>query len=481
MLDSLKRLTKNSAIYGIGHIFARSIAFFLLPIYTNFLPTEDFGVAVLLLSLLAVCNIFYVYGMDSAFLRYFIEAEQIGEKKSIFSTVFYSILGTALLFSVVGYHFADELAGLIFGTTAHAELLQLCFGILFFDGLSAIPFLALRAEEKSVQFVSLKSLITIATLLLNWIFIIHWQWGLAGIFRANLYASAAGFLLLLPVVFRYLFGRFSLSSFKLLMRFGLPYIPSTLAVILMDVIDRFFLERMAGSSAVGLYGAGYRLGMFMALFIAAFRFAWHPFFLATAKKPDAQAIFSKVLSYFLLSCACVFLAISYFIDDIVRVQIGKYHIFGEAYWQSTTVVPIVMLAYVFYGAYVNFVVGIHIKKKTQYLPLITGAGLIANIVGNLLLIPRWNILGAAWATVISYAIMALALYFVAQRLYPVRYEFGRIAKLVTIVGVFYANFALLQWGFVSKLGFGLLFIGALFASESPLQLCKFCFIAMGIR
>ena len=171
MLDSLKRLTKNSAIYGIGHIFARSIAFFLLPIYTNFLPTEDFGVAVLLLSLLAVCNIFYVYGMDSAFLRYFIEAEQIGEKKSIFSTVFYSILGTALLFSVVGYHFADELAGLIFGTTAHAELLQLCFGILFFDGLSAIPFLALRAEEKSVQFVSLKSLITIATLLLNWIYI----------------------------------------------------------------------------------------------------------------------------------------------------------------------------------------------------------------------------------------------------------------------------------------------------------------------
>ncbi|MFQ5632098.1 MAG: lipopolysaccharide biosynthesis protein, partial [bacterium] len=291
MFASIKRLTKNSAIYGIGHIFARSIAFFLLPIYTNFLSPDDFGVAVLLISLLAILNIFYVYGMDSAFLRYYIEAESSQEKQEIFSTALWTIFTTALLLSSIGYLLSENVAEILFSDRDVASLLKMCCGILFFDGIAAILYLVLRAEEKSLHFVSLKSIAAIITLALNWLFIIAWGWGIDGIFWANLASAGASVILILPFILKKLAFAYSFTSLKMLLKFGLPYIPSTLSVILMDVIDRFFIETFLGKSAVGLYGAGYRLGMLMALFVAAFRFAWHPFFLATAKEANAKEIF----------------------------------------------------------------------------------------------------------------------------------------------------------------------------------------------
>jgi O-antigen/teichoic acid export membrane protein len=436
MFASIKRLTKNSAIYGIGHIFSRSIAFFLLPIYTNFLSPNDFGIAVILLSSLAILNIFYVFGMDSAFLRHFITAENESEKRNFFHTALTSILAAALIFSTVGYVFSESIAEIILSDARSSQLIKICSGILLLDGIAVIPYLNLRAEEKSLIFVSLKSIVSLLTLLLNWLFIMQWAWGINGIFWANLIASSASIVLILPFITKNLGFRISLSTLKQLLHFGLPYVPSTLAVILMDVIDRFFLERMIGKSIVGLYGAGYRLGMFMALFVAAFRFAWHPFFLSIAKQDDAKRIFSKVFTYFLFACAVVYLLISYFIDDLIQIQIGAHYLFGEAYWESTAIVPIVMLAYIFYGAYVHFVVGIHLEKKTKYLPFITGAGATVNIIGNLVLIPSFGMLGAAWATVLSYFVMAAVLYFVSQHLYTLRYEFARVGKLAFVVGVY---------------------------------------------
>jgi len=465
MFASIKRLTKNSAIYGIGHIFARSIAFFLLPIYTNFLAPEDFGIAVLLISILAIFNIFYVYGMDSAFLRYYIAAENVYEKHKIFNTALWTIFSTALLFSSIGYLLSENVAEILFSDQKIASLLKICCGILFFDAIAAILYLVLRAEEKSLHFVSLKSMAAIIALALNWLFIIAWECGIQGIFWANLISSSASVILILPFIFKKFALGYSFTSLKMLLKFGLPYIPSTLAVILMDVIDRFFIENMLGKGAVGLYGAGYRLGMFMALFVAAFRFAWHPFFLATAKDENAKGIFAKILTYFLLACAIVYLSIAYLIDDLVRLQLGSYHVFGEAYWQSTVVVPVVMLAYILYGIYVNFVVGIHLEKKTHYLPFITGAGAVANIAGNFLLIPLFGMSGAAWATVLGYFVMAITLYIVSQRLYPVRYEFLRIIKLTVIVVLYLANLLYFDWHlairvfFIFSFPFALLAIG----------------------
>ena len=437
MFNSIKRLTKHSLIYGIGHIMSRFIGFLLLPIHTNMLPPEAYGTAALLFSSLAILNIIFSYGMDVAFLRFFALEENHQKKQTIFSTAFWMILGTGFVFSMILIFKPTLFSQWIFREPSFAILVRLAAGILLADALALVPFLVLRSEEKSIAFVTIKSANIVLNVVLNIIFIGLLKQGVTGVFYANLFASAATLVLLFPVCahwFRFRFDKFVLSE---LLKFGLPYIPSGLAVVIMDQIGRFFLDRMAGKEATGLFSATYKLGMFMALVVAAFRFAWHPFFLATSKQPDAKAIFSRILTYFLIATGAFFLAITFFLDQIIHFQLFGFRLFGAGYEGGAPIVPIILLAYICYGVYINFIVGIYIEKKTGYLPFVTGLGALVSIACNFLLIPQFGIIGAAWASFAAYLAMAVSLYFVSHRFYPIQYEFKRVLLLGLIIGGIY--------------------------------------------
>jgi O-antigen/teichoic acid export membrane protein len=115
----------------------------------------------------------------------------------------------------------------------------------------------------------------------------------------------------------------------------------------------------------------------------------------------------------------------------------------KAYWNSTSVVPVVMLAYIFYGAYVNFIIGIYLEKKTSYLPFITGIGAIVKIAATYALVPLVGMTGAAWGTVLAFLAMMITLYVITQRLYPIPYEWARVMKLAGATAAF---FAVGYWG-----------------------------------
>jgi len=442
MLHNIKRLTKHSIVYGIGHILSRFIGFLLLPIHTNYLSPEEYGTAALLFSSLAILNIIFTFGMDVSFLRFFILEEDRNGKKNIFSTIFWTVLAAGFCFSAVLFLVPETFSDIIFRSVHYVQLIRLAGGILLADALALIPFLVLRCEEKSVQFVVFKFLNIGLNLGLNILFVIHLRRGVYGIFWANLYASVATLIILLPVILRWL--RFQFKKFRLIesLQFGLPYIPAGLALLVMDQIGRFFLDRMIGKEATGLFSASYKLGMFMALIVAAFRFAWHPFFLATSKEKNAQQIFARVLTYFLVVTGWVFIVISLFISEIAHIQLFGIRLFGEGFTVGLSIVPIVLLAYIFYGLYIHFIVGIYLKKKTFYLPIATGAGAVVCVLMNFLLVPRFDIMGAAWATFLAYFVMAAVLYIVNQHLYPIRYELTRILKIIFVSTlVFFSN----QW------------------------------------
>jgi len=438
MLQNIKRLTKHSAVYGIGHIVSRFLGFLLLPIHTNILLPEEYRTPALLLSSLAILNVIFSYGMDVAFLRFFILADSREEKRRIFSTAFWMILGTGVCFSTFMIIFPGPLSKIIFRSDQYLLLIRMAAGILLADVLCLIPFLVLRGEEKSVKFMVFKTINIVVNLSLNILLVVVLRKGVQGIFIANLIASVFTLCVLLPIIFHWLRPDFRRSTLMELFHFGLPYIPSGLAVIIMDQIGRFFLDRTLGEEPTGIFSAGYKLGMIMALVVAAFRFAWHPFFLTTSKQEDAPEIFARVLTYFLLVTGFFFLAVSFFIEEIVRFRIAGFSLVGEAYIGGTQIVPIIMLAYIGYGVYANFVVGIYLRKKTVYLPFITGAGALVSVLGNFLLIPPLGIMGAAWATFLAYATMATALYCVSRRLYFIPYELGRILKLVFLFGILFS-------------------------------------------
>lgn len=440
---SIKRLFQHSAVYGIGHILNRLITFLLIPLYSNTFSTDLLGVYTLVFSYIVILTVIYSYGLDTAFFRFYIIDDTPQARSRIFSTAYISIFITSLVLSGIIYIWRGAIAERIFSVEIHnlpvnlPLMVSLSAGILFFDSLTLMPFLILRAEERPVQFIFFKFLNVVINFVCNIVLIVHFRMGIEGIFFANILSSAITFALMLPASLKHFKFIFDWPTFKDLFAFGIPYLPSTLSVGLMDTVDKIILEDLNSVDIVGLYGPNAKMGMFMALFITAFRFAWHPFFLSTSKQENAKEVFKKVFTYVLLACSFVFLFFSLFIDEIVRLRIGSFTLLGKEYWQGTVVIPIIFLAYIFYAAYLNFIIGIYLEKKTKYLPFITGAGVLGNIIALYVLIPSIGFVGAAWARVIAYMVMASALYIVGQRLYPIRHEWLRILKMVFIVAILF--------------------------------------------
>ena len=429
MLKAILRLTKQSFIYGIGQVLSKAIVIILLPLHTNFINPGEYGVFNVLLVFIGFMAIAYSFGLNIAFLQFYLLEPDLKKKNKYFSSAFFITLLIALVLSLFIYSFKASLAKLLFHTEQYKYLMNLVIVILSFDALILLSKNILRAEERAV-FYGFVSIFNVAiNCVLNIIFVVHYRYGVKGILIAYLLSSAVTFLFLLPITVKHLSATISIEMLRKMLIFGLPFLPSTLALFLIDSIDRNLIERYLGLEAAGIYGAGYKVSLVIKLFINAFNVAWVPFFLSMADDENAKNIYSKVLTYFTIICSFVFLFFSMFMDQIVRVKIFGYTIVGQEYWGSLQIVPVVILAYVFYGFYVNFQVSIFLKHKTKYFAYINIAGAAVNIVSNIYLIPTLKLMGAAYATLLSYVLMAVWLYIITQRIYPIQYELKKILKI----------------------------------------------------
>jgi len=458
IFQSLLKLTRHSAIYGVGHVLTKSFVILLLPIHTNFVNKLEYGIATQLFAFLAITAIIYSYGLNTAFLQFYIQETNKEKRNNFFSTAFFSTFLTSIIFSTILLCFKSTVANLLFDSTKFTYLIAYSIAILTIDALVLLSFNILRAEEKSGSFAFFSVTNVGLNLLFNFVFVAHLSLGVKGIFLANVLSSSLIFLFLLPVTLKHLKHKISLPLLRKMVKFGLPFIPSTLSVVFINSIDKIFIKKYIGMEASGIYGAGYKLGLIVKLFISAFQFAWFPFFISTAKSESAKEIFSKILTYFSLICSVIFLFVTMYIDQIVRIKFFGITIFGEQYWGSTQIVPLVVVAYIAYGFYLNFVVGIYLKEKTKALVVVTGSSALINIIGNFLLIPIFNIMGAAYSTAISYICMAIFVYFISQKYYPIRYEFLRIIKIIALCAMIFFVYSCFNLPYESVLKLLLIFL-----------------------
>jgi len=443
MLEKILRLGKETAIYGLSTIIGRMLNFLIVPFYANFLLPAENGVISNIYAYIAFTFILFSYGMEPAYMR-FVSSLELGSKKQNFSVPFLSLLLTSVFFALAIHVNSSSIASLLGLEPSHHQFIQYAGWILCFDALTVIPFASLRMEQKAKRFAFLKLFNIVCNLFLNLFLILGLKMHAEGVLLANLLASALTFLVMTGMILRQLTFDFPVLLYKELLKFGIPYIPAGLAGIAMQVIDRPIVKALTNDATLGIYQLNYRLGIFMMLIVGMFDYAWRPFFLNHAKDSDAKPLFAKVFTYFLLGAMAVFLTVSFFIEDIVRMKFFGKQFFPPIYWQGAEIVPWILLAYVFTGAYVVFVVGIYLEKKTKYLPLVTGAGALLNVGANLILIPLLGILGAALSTLLSYIVMAVGMYFASQRFYRVEYEWGKVIKITGSAMVLFSVFLLVH-------------------------------------
>ncbi len=435
MSRQIINLTKQTLTYGLGNILTRLITFLLLPLFTNILTPEEYGLATLVFVFLGFMNIIYHYGMDSAFLRSFGDAKDENTKRRLFSTAIWLSLGTGFTFSLLIYTFSGSLSSLLLKNTQYVNLFQLAAGILLFDAAAHVPFALLRMKEKAITFIIIKLINVVTTLGLNIYLIAILKTGISGIFLSAFIASVITAIIVYSVTISSLRFNFSLILVKDYLKFGLPFVPAGLASIMMETIDRYIIEHLKDTATVGLYSAGYKLGIFMLLITTAFNYAWQPFFLRIGNTKETKPLFARIFTYYILGTLFVWITLSAFIHEIIRFQFFGFSIIGPSFYDSEIIIPVVLLAYIFQGVYLNFMPGIYFKKKTHYIPLLTFSGALVNIGLNFILIPLLGIMGAAVATLAGYIVMASITFPVTQKLFFIPYEWGRIIKLAISTGI----------------------------------------------
>ena len=317
---------------------------------------------------------------------------------------------------------------------------------------SWVPFAFLRLNNRPIAFAVVKLVNIAVNVGLNLLFVVVLDFGIESIPLAGLLSSAVTLFMLLPVYERRLKLCFSREVLRKMLRYGLPLVPASLAAMVIQVADKPLLLFFTDTATVGIYQANIKLGIFMLLVVSMFQYAWQPFYLQRARDRDAPQLFARVLTYFCLASCLMVVGLSVLIQDIVRFEIGGWHLLHPDYWSGTVIVPIVLIGHLFFGIYVILTAGPAIEKKTGRVALIAGVGAAANLSANLILIPRFGMHGAAVAQIIAYLLMASGMYLAIRKIYPIPHRVAEDGEAGTgRHGQLWAGFDMGSW-FPGKTG-----------------------------
>ncbi|MEW6407216.1 MAG: oligosaccharide flippase family protein [Patescibacteria group bacterium] len=429
MLDALKRLTKHSAIYGLGSLFQSLVGFILIPVYTRYLAPESYGRLEILNTILLILTMILSFGFASAILKvYERDCPTEKDKKSALGTMYLFVMPIATAATLLCAIFAKFLSPALLGEARYTIYIYIILATNLLAVFLTLSFALLRTKEKSRIFTFFSFSKFIFVLALNLYFVIKMRWGVFGILVGNLSAQIIIGLFFIPVILREIKLVFSKFLFSKLWLFGSAIIPASLASWIMDLADRYFLKHYTSMTEVGLYSLGYKIGMLVSmLLVIPFQLAWPTISFSAAAKNNVNEIYAKVLTYFTLAGSFFALFLSVFAKPIVKIFASP------EYFLAYKIIPLIAFSYVLYGIHFVLVPGLHLREKSKYYPVIIGIPAAANLILNYLIIPKYGMIGAALTTFISFIFVVFLAYFITSRFYKVIYEWGRIIKIILVV------------------------------------------------
>lgn len=422
---SIKALGKQSLIYGIGHVMARLITFLLLPLYTHTFTQVEYGALSLAYAFMGFALIIYRYGMDTALMKY--SVQKSGQNRKKYITIIIGVQAiTGIVFTLLLYLSRNITAVYVLGINRPDWMIYLSV-ILFFDSMWNLPMLILRSEERAGPFIIFSLLNVILTMVLNILFVVYWDSGIEGVFKANVIASSSVFFFSLPIILnRIKFSLFEKEAFMKIMRFALPFLPAGIFTMIMELSDRYLLEFYLGTAEVGLYSAGKKMGMLGLTVVMGFNMGWTPYFLKRGKQKGARIEFSKITTLFLGIMGYVTVLVSIWIPNIMRFSIGGSTLIGSEFWACEQVVSTILIGYFFFATYVIQLPGVYMKEITSWVPIFRIIGASSLILSSVFFIPTFGFLGAAYSVVLAFIFMSMSIYFKTNKIYPIAYNWRGI-------------------------------------------------------
>lgn len=487
MSNPLKKLAGQTAVYGLSSIVGRLLNYLMVPLYVGvFVNTSDYGVVSELYAWIAFLMVLLTFGMETAFFKFLSDDPE--NKEKIFRNSMLSIIIVNIVFLLLILFFNGVIADkLLFPN--NPEYIILLGIIVVIDATSALPLAKLRAEERAKKFVLVQltgiglniGLNLILMLLVFQPNIDEPAVGIRFILMANLIASLAKPTILYKDFLK-LKWIWDTQLIRSMVKYSFPLALAGFAFIINETVDRILLKHLTyqnsigelgteaaltlAESQVGIYSASYKLAMMVTIFLQAYRYAAEPFFFAQAKNKDRNRTYVKVMNYFV---GAVFLS---FLGVALNLDIFKYFIPNPAYWEGLRIVPILLLANVFSGIYINQSIWYKLSGQTKFGAYIAMGGAVLTLTLNFIFIPIYGYMACAWATFIVYGGQMVVSYLLGQKHYPIPYNLRKFG-LYSIVAVLI--YLLLSWinieagivQFVIHNLFILLYVALVYWMEKP--------------
>jgi len=442
-------LSKNTLIYGLGHILARIVTFLLLPLYTNVFTPDEYGIISLAYVIMGFMSVVMHYGLDAALMKRYVQSDLI-KKTVYFSSAWVSFFVTSISFGLIITLLRKFISPILLGVNDD-RLILLVGWIIALDVMWSIPQLIFRAEEKPLAYIALSMTNVIGSLILNILFVLQFKMGVYGVLLSNFIISTILFISTIPFIYsRINFKKSSIYSWTKMMKFGLPLLPSGIFAMMMELADRYILKEMTDLYTVGIYSSGYKLGMLMMLIVMGFNMAWQPFFLKIGENDKYKPLYARINTYVFALLGFIWVILLLWVDNIVRMKFGSISLFGEQYWTSALIAPWVSLGYVFYGLYLLQLPGVFHQEKSLWIAISRAIGAISNIIFNIYLIPKYGGQGAAIATCISFIIMFIVMFIINIRLFPILYEWARIIRIIFTMGIIFILYSISSHDYTNK-------------------------------
>lgn len=428
LLTRVTNLFRNTMIYGMGSVATNVVSLLLLPIFTSYLTPYDYGVITMLLTIEAAAQVLFRWGVDTAFMRLYYDCADQRARQRLASTIFLFLLAMNGALASAGIAGAGPLSGLLFHSRAHTLLIQLVIANTFAGGFFFMPFQVLRINEKPTQFVALAFTQSAGTIAARLVFVVGLHLEVFGIVMADIVITSLMILIMIPWFVPLLRPMFSRAILREALGFGLPRVPHSVARQVIGFADRYFLNVFGTLEEVGKYSIGATFGVALKLFVSAFESAWTPFFLGLMHQRDAKRIYSTISTYVTALLVLLVAGVCVTAPAVVRVFTKpKFH-------GAEIVTPWIALGVMFQGLYLLGSIGLVITKRTKVYPISTGAAAAASVIANLLLIPRFGMVGAALATTIAYFTLACVTVGASWHYYPIPYEWKRLARVALAGG-----------------------------------------------
>src|SRR3972149_7264680 len=300
MFKELVKVFGETIVYGFTGVASTLASAFLVPFYTRVLTPADYGVSALLGTLFSIAVVIANLGMGSAIFRSYFMARE-SEREHVSGTAFISQTLFPLSISLVCSLFSGSISRVLFGSTDYSFLVVLSSAALFFNAGIMVPLALLRAEGYSANYVSINLTKLFSTIALSIILVVVLRFGLLGVFWANLGGAFLGYLMGLRYSIKRIRLVFSKYWLKDMLEFGIPMVPAGLAMWILKSSHRYFLNYFSGTSEVGVYNVGYKIGMLVTLVGSSLQLAYPRFLWSIYnEKPDPQRYFKKINTYFYL-------------------------------------------------------------------------------------------------------------------------------------------------------------------------------------